>query len=312
MIVIENISEILLRRLERRTEATNACRLYHGRGGLESGPVNLSIECYGEDLLWISYDSSGLESCRRAIEKAGNRFAGFKRCYLQDRSKARVETQLQWGEQPEGPTLIKEYGLQYEVRIGPNQNIGFFLASAVVRQWLLQNARDWRILNLFAYTGAFGVASLAAGAEEVIQVDMKAGPLSQAQRNLRINGLAAEASRCWSHDIFKSFGKIGRFGPYDLIICDPPTNQQGAFSVEKDYGRLIRRLSDWLEDGGRAILCLNDPSLGHGYLLDLLEKEAPELRPEQCLLPCEGFAERNPDSACKFLVCVKIGRARAF
>ena len=49
-----------------------------------------------------------------------------------------------------------------------------------------------------------------------------------------------------THDIFSTWGKITRSGPYGLVIVDPPSYQKGSFVATKDYARLMRRLPDLL------------------------------------------------------------------
>mgnify|MGYP002682734872 CR=1 FL=1 len=101
----------------------------------------------------------------------------------------------------------------------------------------------------------------------------------------QLNGITTGASFL-AHDIFSSWGKITRSGPYGLVIVDLPSYQKGSFVATKDYARLMRRLPDLLAPGGHALLCLNAPELGVDFLQDQMRELAPEL----------GFVERvaNP------------------
>ncbi|TXH39513.1 MAG: SAM-dependent methyltransferase, partial [Burkholderiaceae bacterium] len=131
--------------------------------------------------------------------------------------------------------------------------------------------------------------------------DMAKGPLAQGQRNHELNGVQ-EGTAFMPHDIFSSWGKITRSGPYDLIILDPPTYQKGSFVAEKDYARLMRRLPDLLMPGGHALLCLNSPKLGPGFLQNLMAVEAPELRFVERVANPAAFADVAEDRALKVLV----------
>ncbi|QTD47365.1 class I SAM-dependent methyltransferase [Ottowia testudinis] len=143
-----------------------------------------------------------------------------------------------------------------------------------------------RVLNLFAYTCAFSIAALQGGAAHVVNIDMARGALAIGQQNHQLNGLTAGAT-FWPHDIFNTWGKITRAGPYDLIIADPPSYQKGSFVATKDYARLLRRLPDLLAPGGHALLCLNAPELSMEFLHDLVSEHAPALR----------FVKRVPNPA---------------
>jgi len=158
-----------------------------------------------------------------------------------------------------------------------------------------------KVLNLFAYTCAFSVAALHAGADQVLNMDMSSGALAIGQQNHRLNGLEGGASFL-GHDIFKSWGRIGREGPYALVIVDPPSFQKGSFVATKDYARIVRRLPELLAPGGRAMLCLNAPELGPEFLQALVQAEAPALRFVERLANPPAFADAAPERALKVLI----------
>ena len=180
------------------------------------------------------------------------------------------------------------------------QNHGLFLDMACGRQWLRERARDQRVLNLFAYTCAFSVAALQGGAREVVNVDMAAGALALGQNNHQLNGLAG--ARFLAHDLFSSWGKVKRMGPYDIVVVDPPSYQKGSFVATKDYARVVRRLPELLAPGGQALLCLNAPELPSQFLLDLVAAEAPGLRFVQRLDNPAVFADVDSERALKVLL----------
>jgi len=130
---------------------------------------------------------------------------------------------------------------------------------------------------------------------------MSSGAIAIGQQNHRLNGLDTGASFL-AHDIFTTWGKINRAGPYDLIIVDPPTHQKGSFVATKDYARLMRRLPDLLAPEGCALLCLNSPTLGLSFLQDQMRELAPSLVFEQRVTNPAVFADSNEDRSLKVLV----------
>jgi 23S rRNA (cytosine1962-C5)-methyltransferase len=164
-------------------------------------------------------------------------------------------------------------------------------------------AHPWRpkVLNLFSYTCAFSVVALQAGARHVLNVDMSQGALAVGQQNHQLNNVGAGAS-FMGHDIFKTWGKITRGGPYDLIIVDPPSFQRGSFVASKDYARLMRRLPDLLEVSGHALLCLNAPELGLAFLQDQMQELAPGLTYVQRLPNPPAFADVSAERSLKVLL----------
>jgi 23S rRNA (cytosine1962-C5)-methyltransferase len=192
---------------------------------------------------------------------------------FQHRDEVRADTRVLSGAVPD-PHVVSEQGAQFKVHLLRGFNHGLFLDMGEGRRWVREHVAQasttshrYKVLNLFAYTCAFSVVAMQAGARQVINVDMAGGALSIGKQNHHLNGITSDVSFL-PHDIFSSWGKITRSGPYDLIILDPPTYQKGSFVAEKDYARLMRRLPDLLMPGGHALLCLNSPKLGPGFLQD--------------------------------------------
>ena len=219
---------------------------------------------------------------------------------FQCRGDGQADTRLMAGTVPE-PHVVSERGARYRVHVLKGQNHGLFLDMAEGRQWVREHAAGAKVLNLFAYTCAFSVAALQGGAKQVVNVDMSAGAIAIGQQNHALNGLQAGASFL-AHDIFKTWGKITRSGPYHLIVVDPPSYQKGSFVATKDYARLMRRLPDLLRPDGEVLLCLNAPELDTAFLQDQMREAAPELIFVERLPNPASFADVSPERALKVLV----------
>ncbi len=287
---------------------TDAARVFHGRGGLHPGCEHLALDAYPPAWLLTSFqplDEADVATIGDALAARWAQIApDLPLCWLlQLRHGGRTETRLMAGAVPD-PHVVSEDGTRYGVHLARGQNHGLFLDMAEGRRWvraLAQARPGLRVLNLFAYTCAFSVVALQAGAAQVVNVDMSAGALGIGRRNHALNGLSTGASFL-AHDIFNSWGKLTRGGPYDLVICDPPSFQKGSFVANKDYPRLLRRLPDLLAPGGHALLCLNAPEIGSDFLRTHLQAEAPTLRLLQRLPNPPAFADAAPERALKVLV----------
>ncbi|MBS3995868.1 MAG: class I SAM-dependent methyltransferase, partial [Hydrogenophaga sp.] len=219
---------------------------------------------------------------------------------LQTRVEGRSEAVLLAGSVPESHGVTED-GARYRVNLLRGQNHGLFLDMAEGRRWVRAHAQGHKVLNLFAYTCAFSVAALQGGAKEVVNLDMAQGALTTGQQNHQLNGITSGA-KFLAHDLFSSWGKVTRMGPYGLVIADPPSFQRGSFVANKDYARLVRRLPDLLRPGGHALLCLNAPEIPEAFLHELLAAHAPELEMVQRLPNPAAFADVSPDRALKVLV----------
>jgi 23S rRNA (cytosine1962-C5)-methyltransferase len=198
--------------------------------------------------------------------------------------------------------LISEHGLRYQLDLGTKQNNGLFLDMRYGRRWVQAQAQGKRVLNLFAYTCGFSVAAIAGGAEHVVNLDMAKAALSRGRDNHRLNQHDLSRVSFLGHELFKSWSKVKKYGPYDLIIIDPPSFQKGSFALTKDYQKILRRLPELLTAQGVVLACVNDPGIGPDFLIEGMANEAPSLHFVQRLENPPEFADINPDSGLKALV----------
>ncbi len=292
--------QALLDAIAQAQPGPDACRIFHGRGGLSPGCEHLSLDWYAPVWLLTSFkalDEAELQTVHTALAQRPEPLHWVYQC--RQPGQARSETRLMAGSVPD-PHAVTEQGARYRVHVLKGQNHGLFLDMACGRQWLRGQARGQRVLNLFAYTCAFSVAALQGGATEVVNLDMAAGALAIGQHNHRLNDLAG--ARFLAHDLFKSWGKVQRMGPYDIVVADPPSYQKGSFVASKDYPRLVRRLPELLAPGGQALLCLNAPEMPSQFLLDVVASEAPGLRFVRRLENPAAFADAQPERALKVML----------
>ncbi len=292
--------QALFEAIARAEPGQDACRIFHGRGGLHPGCEHISLDWYAPVWVLTSFtplNDADLQAVHAALARRPEPLHWVYQC--RQSGEARTDTRLMAGSVPE-PHVVTEQGARYRVHVLKGQNHGLFLDMAHGRQWLREQARDQRVLNLFAYSCAFSVAALQGGAAEVVNVDMSAGALAIGQQNHQLNDLVG--ARFLAHDLFKSWGKVKRMGPYDIVVADPPSYQKGSFVATKDYARVVRRLPELLAPGGQALLCLNAPEIPSQFLLDLVAAEAPGLRFVQRLDNPAVFADVDTERALKVML----------
>ena len=297
---------------------TDAQRIFHGRGGMHAGCEQWVLDVYPAVFVLTSFAPAtddqlaaighALQARWAQIAPAGEPLNWvFQHRGEALRIEGRSETRLMAGAVPD-PHTVTEAGARYRVHVLRGQNHGLFLDMAEGRRWVRGYAAarssdryGLKVLNLFAYTCAFSVVALQAGAKSVVNVDMSHGAIAIGQQNHALNGIAGGASFL-AHDIFSSWGKITRGGPYGLVIVDPPSYQKGSFVATKDYARMMRRLPDLLAPGGHALLCLNAPELGVDFLQDPMRELAPELAFVERVANPVAFADVSQERALKVLV----------
>lgn len=282
----------------------DAVRLFHGRGGHYAGCEHLCLDWFTPVLLLTSFTplaDDDLATCQQAIAERWQAIRPDSQLNLvyQYRSAGETFTQVLQGEVPD-PHIVSENGARFQVHLMRGQNHGLFLDMANGREWVRANARYKKVLNLFAYTCGFSVAALQGGADEVVNMDMSKGALGIGKQNHLLNGFSAGA-RFLGHDIFKSWGKLKKLGPYDIIVADPPSNQKGSFVATKDYVRLIRRLPELLADDGEVLLCLNAPELDTTFLRQQVADAAPALEYIERLANLPAFMDVSEEKSLKVL-----------
>ncbi|MEO8083782.1 MAG: class I SAM-dependent methyltransferase [Ardenticatenales bacterium] len=137
------------------------------------------------------------------------------------------------GELPIGPVRVMENGLRFDVDIVRGHKTGAYLDQRDNRRRIGAMARGQRVLNLYSYTGWFSVAAAAGGAAAVTSVDVAAGAIEAARRNLAINGFdpRSDALPCVVDDV-QHWLEIHP-EPWDIIILDPPSMATSAAASDR-------------------------------------------------------------------------------
>lgn len=283
-------------------------RLFHGRGRCWPGLEQITVDWLQGVLLVALFkpvDDAELAALQQMLLDLGQSAAwqqsGAHSLLLQLRYLPESPTQWLVGEAVEHWDIC-EHGLHYRLDLGKKQNSGLFLDMRYGRQWVQAHAAGKRVLNLFAYTCGFSLAALAGGAHQVVNLDMARAALSRGRDNHRLNQHDLSQVVFLGHDLFKSWGKVAKYGPYDLIIVDPPSFQRGSFVLSKDYPKVLRRLPELLSANGMVLACSNEPEIGPDYLIQAMADEAPSLRFCERLANPPEFPDSQPDSALKALV----------
>ena len=114
------------------------------------------------------------------------------------------------------------------------------------------NIKDFRVLNLFAYTGCATMAASSAGANEVVHVDSSKGMIDWAKENMKLSHLENNTIRFIQEDVLKFLEReIRRGRTYHAIIMDPPSYGRGpnkeVWRFEDNIGELLDKTKQLLD-----------------------------------------------------------------
>jgi 23S rRNA (cytosine1962-C5)-methyltransferase len=274
-------------------EGTDCVRLLHGI--VEDAP-GITVDRYGPILLVQTWREPLAEGELDALAAAATE---------------RLGTTLTpcWNHRGEGPggsaradaaleaPIGRELGLAYDVR--PRHRGAdplLFLDFRIGRRWVKAETRGKSVLNLFAYTCGVGVAALAGGAREVVNVDFAASSLAvgraNAERNVDDPASLAERFVTITDDVIpvvRQFaglamptrGKRARAfarrpaRQFDCVVLDPPRwakGKYGAVDVVRDYASLFKPALLATAPGGTVLATNHVPEIERETWLASLER----------------------------------------
>jgi 23S rRNA (cytosine1962-C5)-methyltransferase len=164
--------------------------------------------------------------------------------------------------------VVGEHGLRFEVNLSDYVDVGLFLDHRPMRRTIGERAAGKRVLNLFAYTGAFSVHARAGGAAQTTTVDMSRTYLEWYGRNLALNGFELDAMHRIVQADCLDWLDAGPTGDerYHIVICDPPTfsnskrMKDDSFAIDRDHADLLRAVARFVAPKGEVIFSTNSRS----------------------------------------------------
>lgn len=277
-------------------------RLFHGRGNTYGDYRFLSVDGVDKVLFAVLFELDEREESIVSLLRDFYAHEGkWEALILQRRYLQGSPSEIIIGELPK-ETYAIENGLKYYSDFTNAQNIGFFPDMKNGRSFVRKHAKDKKVLNLFSYTCSFSIAAMTGGASSVVNVDMNKNVLSQGRANHRLNGIDTKNVEFMPYNILKSWSRIRKSGPYDLIIIDPPSFQKGSFAATSDYEKIIRRLHEFASDECIVLSALNAPELDSEFIKALFRDNAPEFQYVERLENLESFPEIEEERSLKNLV----------
>lgn len=166
-----------------------------------------------------------------------------------------LEKSIAYGSLPETITIESD-GVKMLVDVMGGQKTGYFLDQESNRHLMRRHVFPAaRVLDLFAYTGAWGLHAAVAGAGEVTAVDSSRSALDVAFANAALNGV--QDRFCPVKDSVVDFLKKTR-STWDVVVLDPPAFIKGRVQIKegiKGYIDINRRSLAKLNRDGILITC---------------------------------------------------------
>ncbi len=214
--------------------------------GESDGLPGLVIDRF-DSVLSVQITTAGIDQRKEALFAALIELLNPEAIVLKNDNSQRqqeglsLESEIAYGKLPD-PLIIKENGALFKIDILSGQKTGWFYDHRTSRAQLASIAKDQRVLDLFSYTGAWGIPAALAGALEVTCVDASEGALALAAENAMLNQVQ-EKMHFVRSDVFE-FLKQARLENqlYDIIVLDPPALIKRKKDFKQGY-EAYRRLN---------------------------------------------------------------------
>ncbi len=203
------------------------------------GLPGLIVDRYG-DWLVTQFLALGVERWKKEIVGQLGKLS-YRGVY--DRSDVEVRakeglpqtTGVLAGDEPPDLVEIRENGLRFLVDVKRGHKTGFYLDQRDNRGKVAPYLRGRDVLNGFAYTGAFAMYAMAAGAKSATNVDTSAAALELARRNMDLTGLTDLSGL--EYIVGDVFAELRRFRAegrtFDAVILDPPKFAQNDRQLKR-------------------------------------------------------------------------------
>jgi len=237
------------------------------------------------DMLAEILQSTGVEGIVLRTEKGIGRLEGVE---LRDGPLR--------GTAPTEPITIEDGELRFLVNLAEGQKTGFYLDQRDNRVAAARLARARTVLDVFCYSGGFGLHALRAGAVSAYGIDSSAAAIDLAQRNSELNGLAG--ATFVQADVFKGLSQLvaeeRRFG---MVIIDPPKFARARHSIPEalsGYRRLLSLALKLLEPDGILVFCCCSGLITMEMLEELIAQVSQAERREIQVLERRGQSADHP------------------
>jgi 23S rRNA (cytosine1962-C5)-methyltransferase len=276
------------------------CRLINSEGDNLSGVI---VDQYGP---YLAVQVTALamaerldmicDSLERIVQPKGILLRGAERG-LGKLEGLHLPDRLLRGEPPDGPIFVEEHGLRFGVDLTEGQKTGYYLDQKENRQAAAAYAAGRRVLDMFCYSGGFGVASAVSGkASSVLSVDSSIKAISLARANAELNN--ATTMTVEQADAFEKLASLeeenAQFG---MVVLDPPKfarSRASASDALRAYHRINRLGVDLLEPGGVLVTCSCSGAIARDDFLMMLSAVAQRSGRTLQLLEYRGAAPDHP------------------
>ncbi len=267
--------------LRERLHAEPYYRLLYGES---DGVPGLTLDRF-DDVIVAQATTAGIECLKPQIESAVRKVVNPRALIWKNDAGVRIlEGLMDYADigfgDPPGALRVREGGVEFTIDAIGGQKTGWFYDQRANRDALAPFVKNARVLDMFAYLGAWGLRAAAMGAREVVCVDASASAVKLIEQNAERNGLMdrVRAERADAFDFLKELRE--RREHFDVVILDPPAFVKRKKDLKEGalaYRRINELAMQVLSRDGILVTCSCSYHMPRTTLLDAVQKGARHL-----------------------------------
>lgn len=172
----------------------------------------------------------------------------------------------------DGAIEVRENGARFLADLSGGQKTGWFFDQRDNRAFMAGLAAGRSVIDVYSYTGGFGIQAAVAGAGSVTLCDRSEQALALAEQAAKLNGVAPRMT-CVRAEAFAELEKrVGQGDKFGVVICDPPAfvkSQKDLQTGARGYRKLAKLGAAMVEPGGYLFIA----SCSHNMPLDRFAEE---------------------------------------
>jgi 23S rRNA (cytosine1962-C5)-methyltransferase len=267
--------------------------------GESDGLPGLVLDRYG-DVIVGQIGTAGMEALKSEIVGALDKVIKPRSVLWKNDSGAReLEGLPSYVETAHGEPVdhawVEEHGVRFRVPIGSGQKTGWFYDQAANRAAFLKYVPGARVLDVFSYLGAWGLAAARAGATDVLCVDSSAPALALLAESVAANGLEVRTRRDDAFDALAALKEAGEV--FDVVVVDPPAFIKRRREIPKGqaaYRKLNQLAMQLLPRDGILVSCSCSHHLAQDELIGAIQQAARHLGRFAQIVEVGGHAPDHP------------------
>lgn len=229
-------------------------RLIHAEA---DGVPGVIVDRFG-DALVVQVNSAGMDALTPVLLEALEAELSPRTIVLKNDSPVRelegLKREVVIAKGDGGAIELVENGAKFVADLSEGQKTGWFYDQRDNRRFMAGFAKDANLLDVYCYSGGFGVLAAKQGARQVTCIDRSGAALDAAKQAAKLNGVekavAFEKAEAFEA-LEKLHGTMAR--KYDVVICDPPAfvkSRKDLKTGAQGYRKLVRLAAPLVSRGG--------------------------------------------------------------